>query len=382
MLGPWDLVATRYETSRQLRTRATGTPFRVRFEDGLLVITTTSGSDRAVSRKELEASWPFLERDAPRSAWKHLSNNGSYLDSVFDDIREMHSTQTQAVPALNGAQSQVAIAVELGIRDEEIRDLHNALTEQRDLEAEVQELKTRLQAHARESATAQADFATAAHESTIETGRLKRRVRELERSLADAGTTVGHEVTAQRDKALADSYTSKLRVADLTQQLERAELLAKEASTRLAASKAHAKPATVTTLEIRYDIGQLVLKSSKEMPSAVAASLAASAPKVFRDPDASIGECRRALETVARILWTRSGSAAPPDRWMDLMDGLRGSPLVPISDWHLMRNLYSRASGVVHDGGATPDIALWIWLGVAQAAQLAGVAPSKQEKPE
>ena len=83
-----------------------------------------------------------------------------------------------------------------------------------------------------------------------------------------------------------------------------------------------------------------------------------------------------------RVTLDRSFGALRPDRWMDLMDGLRASPLVPLSDWHLMRNLYSRASGVVHDGGSTPEIALWIWLGVAQAAQLAGPSPRKQPETE
>ena len=53
-----------------MRTRATGTPFRVRAETDRLVITTAAGRDRVVIAPEFHDAWPFIERDAPKSHWQ------------------------------------------------------------------------------------------------------------------------------------------------------------------------------------------------------------------------------------------------------------------------------------------------------------------------
>jgi hypothetical protein len=51
----------------------------------------------------------------------------------------------------------------------------------------------------------------------------------------------------------------------------------------------------------------------------------------------------------------------------------------PAPDFHLAKNLYARASGIVHEGGAEADAALWIWLGVVQIAELVSVATTRAD---
>jgi hypothetical protein len=81
-----------------------------------------------------------------------------------------------------------------------------------------------------------------------------------------------------------------------------------------------------------------------------------------------------ALQVAARLhaTQTRKGTEIPYE--------LRDHPSMPPSDWHMAKNLYSRASAIVHEGGATPQLALWIWLGVMQLAELA--RPAVVGKPD
>ena len=83
-------------------------------------------------------------------------------------------------------------------------------------------------------------------------------------------------------------------------------------------------------------------------------------------------ECRRVLERCSRSIWRDAyPGQQPPDRFAETMGDIRDSGVVPAPDWHLMKNLYSRSSDIVHNGGANKESALWIWLGTAEVAELA-----------
>ena len=42
-----------------------------------------------------------------------------------------------------------------------------------------------------------------------------------------------------------------------------------------------------------------------------------------------------------------------------------------MTDWHLGKNLYARASAIIHgDGASRPDLALWMYFGAAQFCEL------------
>ena len=61
---------------------------------------------------------------------------------------------------------------------------------------------------------------------------------------------------------------------------------------------------------------------------------------------------------------------SPPQNIGDVMGDLYGDAAIPTADWHLMKQLFGRASAIVHEGGASQEMALWIWLGTRGVAEL------------
>ncbi len=60
----------------------------------------------------------------------------------------------------------------------------------------------------------------------------------------------------------------------------------------------------------------------------------------------------------------------PPHGFTQTLSELYGDAAIPTPDWHLMKQLFARASAVVHEGGADQEMALWIWLGTREIAEL------------
>ena len=122
---------------------------------------------------------------------------------------------------------------------------------------------------------------------------------------------------------------------------------------------------------------------SHTVDAEVGQQLQQSATYLASDPDTAVMKCRRALEGAVAGLWQQAntGSRLPSVSISQLLTDLRDHPLLGISDWHLAKNLYARSSAIVHEGGATPDVALWIWLGVLQFAEIAHAEPAPPVGP-
>ena len=89
-------------------------------------------------------------------------------------------------------------------------------------------------------------------------------------------------------------------------------------------------------------------------------------------PMASVAESRQVLEAAVNMLWMAAGNERNTSRRVtDLLAELRGHPLLPDPDWHLVKNLYSRASAIIHDEvRGRADLALWIFFGAVQFCEL------------
>jgi len=90
----------------------------------------------------------------------------------------------------------------------------------------------------------------------------------------------------------------------------------------------------------------------------------------FKFPSASVAASRRALETAVGIMWRQATGGIGSPKVSDMLYDLRGHRLMPDSDWHLAKNIYGRASGIVHDGTNRADLALWIFFGAVQICEL------------
>jgi hypothetical protein len=123
-------------------------------------------------------------------------------------------------------------------------------------------------------------------------------------------------------------------------------------------------------MEIVFELGDRRFGHVRRTEPRVRNRLQRAAAATFTTPLACVVETRQALELIADGLWRRTSQLPRPRSIGETLDLLRGSPSIPGSDWHLFKNLWSRASAIVHEGGATSEIALWIWLGTAQLSEL------------
>jgi hypothetical protein len=99
---PWTLLQARYHAPRTLRTRVRGSVFDVSVgaESGTIT-PASSGRERVLRKTEVLAIWPSLQARANRSEWQHLTENGSYLEGIYDDLAEaglVTTTPTTALP--------------------------------------------------------------------------------------------------------------------------------------------------------------------------------------------------------------------------------------------------------------------------------------------
>jgi hypothetical protein len=82
----WRDVLLRYQTRRDLVTRARRAPFSVKTAGSVLIITASSGLQRRITQSEFERSLPLLD-GASRAPLMEASYNSSYIESIVDDLR-------------------------------------------------------------------------------------------------------------------------------------------------------------------------------------------------------------------------------------------------------------------------------------------------------
>lgn len=410
-------LATRYGSPRRLRTRATGTSFWVRAENGNLIVTTSSGSERSLELRHLEACWPFVADDAPMSKWKHLSgDNASYIGAIYDDLSSLEpplevtelarpeGVEAPAPPPTNfrevrsigpGAmgtheETNRKIPLDLpfdarlaiGLRDEEIEDLKREIARLRGgpgpsrIQAELQ---LQLSAMARELGEARAETARARAEaaaSAEEIGKVQQAARRAIREAIREAKVAPATVRPSKKPASAQREVARLEreVARLERELAVAQTDVEAARDELRKMR--------TRQGILLELDGVTSRSQAELTvdDAIAGPLIQASTKIVSEPLSAIVDSRRALETFVALTWGRAFGLKPSGIRRPtsvLLAELRGNPQLPESDWHLAKNLYGRSSGVIHEGGATPQLAMWVWLGMVQLADSAGPAPRK-----
>lgn len=204
----WDVVLAHYREPRVLRTRATATAFHVRSAGNMLVVTTGSGSERPIAPIEMQRAWPFIRRGTPKSEWKRVSDNSSYLESIHDDLREA-----------SDPPDDFDAALQRGLDRERIRDQAEEIERLRDRSAQLgdalerlRELENRLEAAGRDmeelprlrAKLAQADDAKRS---------LRDQVYELRQKLAEAprGAAPTKATEPSDDAARENKLASELR---------------------------------------------------------------------------------------------------------------------------------------------------------------------------
>lgn len=319
-----DTVASRYRELWTLRTRATGTPFRVIWRSGELIVIPTSGNERVVTAEELRRTWPLIEAGARRTALKEVSNNSSYLEAVFDDL-----TPEQA-PSV----STTTTAREILPAPHPSAELDNLRTRVSEAEASAQDLRDRL-------STAVDRLAKLEREQSVSSSardELESTIVRLRRELLNLRT---EEARAERDLAAAHERIQGLEA--------RGKQAPRELTLKIGEHTFDSRHAIIPELwDILYEAGQLA----------------------FKFPSASVAGSRRAIESAVGYLWRQATGGAGTPKVADMLHDLRGHRLMPDQDWHLAKNIYGRASAIVHDGTNRADLALWIFFGSVQICEL------------
>lgn len=327
---PPALLASRYREPRTLRTRATGTPFRVVWRSGSLIIIPGSGIERSVELEELRSAWPMIVAGATRTALKAVTKNSSYLESVCDDMDGLEGAKAAADRAVVSEPARPEVAAD----DTNLRSGHVAgLLESANLE--IHRIEDQLRAEQARGAALERERG---RESSSTDG-LERTVRRLQGELLQANQRE-HELTAKLAEA-----RDRIAASEQRHSREAPQELVLKIGENTFDSKHQIHP---DLWEILHEAGQLALKY----------------------PSGSVANSRRALEAAVGHLWRQATGGIGTPKVADMLSDLHGHRLVPISDWHLAKNIYSRASAIVHDGTKRPDQALWIFFGALQICEL------------
>ena len=291
-LPPWGDVLTRYAEPHVMRTRATGTPFRVRTHDNELIVTTAGGSDRPIPNREFVAAWSFIDGDAPKSAWKHVSANSSYLEAIYDDLRE-HSRD---------APQPAADDLEAGLMRQRIRDLEEKIAFLRDGRASGDSFGAELARERETNAALERRIAELVERqpsaSVKELGAARHLAKDLRRQLEESRAQVGQ---------LQDvDSRHRRRVGELEDKVAKLE-------------KAPAQPATLqvdgapVTMTVRFDLGAKSFGSTHRLERPTAELLDRAAAQFDKDPNYTITVCRQVLEGSARRIWEGAHKLASDD---------------------------------------------------------------------
>lgn len=365
-------LAERYKTARVLRTRATGTPFRVRSVTGRLVVTTTSGSDRDITPDEIIKCWPYVERAAPKNAWKHLSNNSSYLESIYDDLRSQSAASPAAHLPLPGvpidATSPAAsshdslareaerlssdvtrlqrellaaqtVAQKTNVAYEDLLVRESRLGRELDLGKNAGDrLRSELAGALEDRSRLQAAFTAARNGvagpgpngTATEISRLRATNQSLVTDLATSRRLLGEarkvatEIEPLREAkagAARQATDAKRKLEAVKVELSEAQQEAAEAkrsleaerkARRLASASAVAA-STPTTMEVLIDAGKLRFSKDFVVDRSTSTHLVSAASQIFTNPNAAVADCRRRLSG-------RSSSSGPRQR-AELMTG-------------------------------------------------------------
>jgi len=348
-----------------------GTPFMVRAVNGELVVTPGSGIDRSIGQQEFMTVVPFILRGDPRTRWKHLTNNVSYLDAIVEDLREVVIEQAVAnvpyvLPKINvdpitfGLQAQRILDLEnevghLKTRLEagngrgstsamELRRLERAEGRARELEAALREGdhdRSRIEAQLR------AELASANGSRKIAGEAMRRAERDMALLRSELAIALAPQelpkarATQQRD--LEQSRIERdLARRDVNEALARVRELEKEVA-KLGGTSAGAEAALPFVVQL--SLGSMRFPRDFSSNPEIAKRLHAAAAVIFSNPVAAVDETRRALEAAARSIYRSSFGNDGPRPFHELAAELRGNALLPDGDWHLMKNLWSRASG-------------------------------------
>ncbi|MBX3031592.1 MAG: hypothetical protein KF809_15705 [Chloroflexi bacterium] len=381
----FDDVLARYVTPHRLRTRATGTMFTVQSHGSQLVVTPQSGIGRVVAPEEFRAAWPFIERDEPKAMWQSISKNTSYLESIHDDLVEGLQLD-QPVPAFAEAEEAQGVASSADWEARYREQRRRFAAAYRKLESDIArrdkvgiEVTRTLRIRGQEVAELRELLTVSQQEKgaiELSLGLAREEIADLQRDArASAGSNehaarLQGELTATRSRLI--ELKERLDKATRDHEASQADAQASERRIdELEQALAAIKSRPMAKDGLGIGLGELASAQARVTDSELVRALESAAQRVVPDPDASVAECRRILERCARGLWQDAHQGAgPPRSFYELMADLRGLGAVPDPDWHLMKNLYARASAIVHEGGARPDVALWIWLGTAQVAEL------------
>ena len=310
-------LASRYAQATTLRTRATGTPFRVVARQERLVIIPTSGNERLVDPEEIRRAWPLIAKGATRTALKAVTNNSSYLDAIFDD---------------------------LSVDRDLVASPHADLPESEPVEV----VEPRLQA-------AELKLAETEHQLALAHAQIARFESERDREASDVDA-LGLTIRRLQQELL----TSNSVRASLERQLEEAGAKLKYLEVR--------GPDVDRKLSLTID--KQVFDSDHQIRPDLWEILVEAGQLAFKSPFGSVAHSRRAIEAAVGYLWREATGNVGTPKTSDMLEDLRGHRLMPMPDWHLAKNLYGRASAIVHDGTKRPDLALWIFFGAVQICEL------------
>lgn len=352
-----------------------------------------SGTDRGLPKRESHGSdVKVVVEGVPRTAWSSAADGlrpgnvsveletlriklGARDQLILDLQGELRMLRGNLPPALEEdrhraveAQTRQALQVaEAALRAAQV-DMASGQGENQRLTSELKTMQSRLEAAQR------------IKDRAVERAAAMQGERPADEGPAPDVTLASARVEIQRLSSQLKTMQSRLDAAERIRDraLERAA-----AAEELAAVSGNASTATpqqdLRSIEVNLDVGKLRFSSTSHLPTEVARALDLSGTSVFKNADQAILDSRRALEEIIGQLFTRALGRSPHGlRVADMMSDLRGHPAIPDSDWHQAKNLYARSSAVVHDRGGTARLALWIWLGTYQLAELLG-APAPHD---
>lgn len=368
----WSTILAAFLEPSVLRTRATATAFRVRADGNFLVVTTGAGNDRVIPGAEVTRCWPLAERNAPRVEWKRHTENSSYIESIYDFLRESTSPAEEIDDALETSlarqrlQDQDALIARLRARLADLED-------QRDRIAKLEERLREMSAE-----VVQADATRRARGVNIEEVAKARLLAAALRRDLDAIRRASAETDRQLSSAKREVSALELKLSAAQSTVALTQKALESAKEELARRDTSA----LVEMSVAFNLGSRSFASSHRLERVAAEAMQRAARLIDSDPDNAISSCRRVLEACVREIWRMKRSGPEPPSFTLVLDDLHRDPVFPMTDWHLSKQLWTRASGYVHQGGAKPEAALWIWLGTQQIAELVPVtrpaAPSQQ----
>jgi hypothetical protein len=287
-----------------------------------LVVTAKGSGAIEITLDELRRVWGALEAGVPTAQLSQLTTNAQYAEAIFDDLTSSIDPKvggTETSDDASIAPSQAASA------DSDALD----------------DMGRRLAAVGREL-----------YEVQGQNGASAARIDRLEADL-EFRSHQFREVVAARAE-------SEAKLARLQREAASARRASQSVIVRLDGAK---------------------FESSKTMPPQLWKELEKAAGMALSDPSTPIAVLRRTLETAIQLRWrAETGKRLQEQKVNDLLEDLRGR--LDAQDWHLAKNLYSRASAVFHGHfPAKVETALWMFFGTAEWCEKIGRKADDEKSP-